>query len=52
MLEASADSAARAHKGLDAERGAVFCFAGLLLDLDACTLTRESGEAIALTPAR
>jgi len=24
-------------------------FAGLVLDLDACTLVRESGEAIALT---
>ena len=30
------------------ERGA-FGFAGLVLDLDACTLKRESGEAIALT---
>jgi hypothetical protein len=28
------------------------CFAGLIFDLGACTLARESGEAIPLTPRR
>jgi DNA-binding response OmpR family regulator len=34
----------------DEARGG-FAFAGLVLDLDACTLKREAGEAIALTRA-
>jgi TolB-like protein/DNA-binding winged helix-turn-helix (wHTH) protein len=49
MVDVQADAASKAGASpLDEARGA-FAFAGLVLDLDACTLNRESGEAIALT---
>ena len=49
MVDVQADAASKAGASpLDEARGA-FAFAGLVLDLDACTLSRESGEAIALT---
>ena len=47
MVDAPADTR-NARKTRREERGA-FAFAGLVFDLDACTLQRESGEAIALT---
>jgi len=49
MVDAPADVAGNAGKSpQDGKRGA-FGFAGLILDLDACALRRESGEPIALT---
>ena len=49
MVDVPADAARSAGKSpQDKQRGA-FAFAGLVLDLDACTLKRKSGEAIALT---
>ena len=49
MVDVQADAASKAGASpLDEARGA-FAFAGLVLDLDACTLNRESGEAVALT---
>ena len=49
MVDAPAEAARNAGRSpQEKERGA-FGFAGLVLDLDACTLKRESGEAIALT---
>jgi len=49
MLDVSADSAVSAQTGANEERGAALCFASLIFDVDACTLTRKSGEAIPLT---
>src|SRR6516162_8520024 len=49
MVDAPAEAARNAGRSpQEKERGA-FGFAALVLDLDACTLKRESGEAIALT---
>src|SRR6202020_240454 len=48
-VDVQADAASKAGTSPhDKGRGA-FAFAGLVLDLDACTLKRESGEAITLT---
>ena len=47
-MDVQADAASRTGTSQDERRGA-FSFAGLVFDLDACTLKRESGEAIALT---
>jgi DNA-binding winged helix-turn-helix (wHTH) protein len=48
-VDVQADAAGEAGTSpQDGARGA-FAFAGLVLDLDACTLKREFGEAIALT---
>jgi adenylate cyclase len=49
MVDAPADLARNAGKSPQEEGRGAFGFAGLVLDLDACTLKRESGEAIALT---
>jgi len=49
MVDAPTDSARNAGKSAQDENHGAFAFAGLVLDLDACTLRRESGEAIALT---
>jgi TolB-like protein/DNA-binding winged helix-turn-helix (wHTH) protein len=49
MVDAPADVARNAGKSPQKEGRGAFGFAGLVLDLDACTLKRESGEAIALT---
>ena len=49
MADALADAARNAGKSPQEEGRGAFGFAGLVLDLDACTLNRESGEAIALT---
>jgi TolB-like protein/DNA-binding winged helix-turn-helix (wHTH) protein/Tfp pilus assembly protein PilF len=42
-------SSARDNTALPLETAACRCFAGLVLDLDACTLARDSGEPIRLT---
>ena len=48
-MDVQADAASKAGASpQDAARGA-FAFAGLVFDLDSCTVKRESGEAIALT---
>jgi TolB-like protein/DNA-binding winged helix-turn-helix (wHTH) protein len=49
MVDAPADLARNAGKSPQQEGRGAFGFAGLVLDLNACTLKRESGEAIALT---
>lgn len=49
MADIAADAARRAGKSPQDEKHGAFGFAGLVLDLDACTLRRESGEAITLT---
>src|SRR5574337_984036 len=49
MADIAADAAGSAGRRAQGEERAAFGFAGLVLDLDACTLKRESGEAIALT---
>ena len=49
MVDAPADAARNAAKSPQEEGHGAFGFAGLVLDLDACTLKRESGEEIALT---
>ncbi len=49
MVDASADAAGNADKSPQDQKRGAFAFAGLVFDLDACTLKRESGEAIALT---
>jgi adenylate cyclase len=49
MVDAPADAARNAGKSPPEEGRGAFGFAGLVLDLDASTLKRESGEAIALT---
>jgi hypothetical protein len=46
-----ADAAIKAGTSPQDEARGAFAFAGLVFDLDACTLKRESGEAIALTRA-
>jgi adenylate cyclase len=49
MVDATADTTRNAGRSSqDGKRGA-FGFAGLVFDLDACTLKRESGEAVVLT---
>ena len=48
-MDAPADAARNASKSPQEEGQGAFGFAGLVLDLDACTLKRESGEPIALT---
>ena len=47
-MDVQADASKAGTSPQDEARGA-FAFAGLVLDLDACTLKRESGAAIALT---
>jgi two-component system OmpR family response regulator len=49
MVDVQADAASKAGTSPQDERRGAFAFAGLVLDLDACTLKRESGEAITLT---
>jgi TolB-like protein/DNA-binding winged helix-turn-helix (wHTH) protein len=49
MVDAPADLARNAGKSPQQEGRGAFGFAGLVVDLNACTLKRESGEAIALT---
>ena len=49
MVDAPADVAGNAGKSPQREERGAFAFAGLVFDLAACTLKRESGEAIALT---
>ena len=48
-MDVQADAASKADATLQEEARGAFAFAGLVFDLDACTLKRESGEAIALT---
>jgi TolB-like protein/DNA-binding winged helix-turn-helix (wHTH) protein len=48
-VDIQADAASKAGTSPTGEARGAFAFAGLVLDLDACTLKRESGEAIALT---
>jgi adenylate cyclase len=49
MVDAPVDAARNAGTSPQDEKRGAFGFAGLVFDLDACTLKRESGEAIALT---
>ena len=49
MVDAPADAARNDGKKPQEEGRGAFAFAGLVLDLDACTLKRESGEGIVLT---
>src|SRR3984885_7256121 len=49
MVDVQADAASKVGTNPQDEASGAFGFAGLVLDLDACTLKRESGEAIALT---
>jgi TolB-like protein/DNA-binding winged helix-turn-helix (wHTH) protein len=49
MVDAPADVARNAAKSLQGNGCGAYGFAGLVLDLDACTLARESGDTIALT---
>ncbi len=49
MVDAPADAASKAGTSPQDEGRGAFAFAGLVFDLDACTLKRESGEVIALT---
>jgi adenylate cyclase len=49
MVDAPVDTAGNAGKSPQDQKRGAFAFAGLVFDLDACTLKRESGEAIALT---
>ena len=51
-MDVQADAASKAGTSPQDEKRGAFAFAGLVLDLDACTLKRESGEAIALTRGR
>jgi TolB-like protein/DNA-binding winged helix-turn-helix (wHTH) protein len=48
-VDVQADAASKAGTSPQDEARGAFAFAGLVFDLDACTLKRESGEAIALT---
>jgi TolB-like protein/DNA-binding winged helix-turn-helix (wHTH) protein len=48
-VDIQADAASKAGTSPQNEGRGAFAFAGLVLDLDACILQRESGEAIALT---
>jgi DNA-binding winged helix-turn-helix (wHTH) protein len=47
-VDVQADAASKAGTSPQDEARGGFAFAGLVLDLDACTLKREAGEAIAL----
>jgi hypothetical protein len=49
MVDAPTDAARNAGKNPQEEGRGAFAFAGLVFDLDACTLKLESGEAIPLT---
>ena len=49
MVDVPADAARNADKSTQDKERRAFAFAGLVLDLDASTLKRESGEAIELT---
>jgi TolB-like protein/DNA-binding winged helix-turn-helix (wHTH) protein/Flp pilus assembly protein TadD len=49
MVDAPADTASNAGRSSQDQKRGAFGFAGLVLDLDACKLKHESGEAIALT---
>jgi TolB-like protein/DNA-binding winged helix-turn-helix (wHTH) protein/Tfp pilus assembly protein PilF len=49
IVDIQADAASKAGTSPQNEGRGAFAFAGLVLDLDACILQRESGEAIALT---
>ncbi len=49
MVDAPADTAGNAGKNPQREERGAFAFAGFVFDLEACTLKRESGEAVALT---
>ncbi len=49
MVDAPAEAAGEAGKSPQDEKRGAFGFARLVLDLDACTLKRESGDAIELT---
>jgi TolB-like protein/DNA-binding winged helix-turn-helix (wHTH) protein len=49
MVDAPAETAGNAGESPHREARGAFAFAKLVLDLDACTLKRESGEDIALT---
>ena len=48
-MDVQADATSKAGTSPQDEARGAFAFAGLVFDLDACTLKRESGEAIALT---
>ena len=48
-MDVQADAASKAGTSPQDEARGAFAFAGLVFDLDACTLKRESGAAIALT---
>ena len=48
-MDVQADAASKPGTSPQDEARGAFAFAGLVFDLDACTLKRESGEAIALT---
>ena len=48
-MDVQADATIKAGASPQDEAREAFAFAGLVFDLDACTLKRESGEAIALT---
>jgi TolB-like protein/DNA-binding winged helix-turn-helix (wHTH) protein len=48
-VDVQADAASKVGTSPQDEARGAFAFAGLVFDLDACTLKRESGEAIALT---
>jgi TolB-like protein/DNA-binding winged helix-turn-helix (wHTH) protein/Flp pilus assembly protein TadD len=48
-VDVQADAASKAGTSPQDEARGAFAFAGLVFDLDACILRRESGEAIALT---
>ena len=48
-MDVQADAASKASTSPQDEARGAFAFAGLVFDLDACILKRESGEAIALT---
>ena len=48
-MDVQADAASKAGTSPQDEARGAFAFAGLVFDLDACTLKRGSGEAIALT---
>ena len=48
-MDVQADAASKVGTSPQDEARGAFAFAGLVFDLDACTLKRESGEAIALT---
>ena len=49
MVDAPADTARNAGRNSQDQKRGAFAFAGLVFDLDAGALKRQSGEAIALT---